>query len=196
MTGVQRSIFTPFPKDMCGNPTAYFPEGKLKRWQKKQVIEASLHCSQLAVILDAKRIYKRRLENFKKKTIKKEKGTIKMLRVTRRQMLKYRAESCHTEDMMRKIVTYKGIADTLKLENQKLREKQLSDIEMLVNKNLDDPIPVLKLELEKLEHDNHKQREEISWKDNLISTLRKLVDDYKNGKFTPPKKIDPALREE
>ena len=30
----------------------------------------------------------------------------------------------------------------------------------------------------------------------MISTLRQLVDDYKAGKFTPPKKIDPALREE
>ena len=66
MTGVQRSIFTPFPKDMCGNPTAYFPNGKMKRWQKKQVIEASLHCSQLAVILRAKNINKRRAEKFKR----------------------------------------------------------------------------------------------------------------------------------
>jgi hypothetical protein len=39
-----RSIFRPFPKDMCGNPNAYFPGGKMKKWQRKQVVEASLHC--------------------------------------------------------------------------------------------------------------------------------------------------------
>ena len=29
------SIFKPFPKDMCGNPMAYFPGGKMRNWQKK-----------------------------------------------------------------------------------------------------------------------------------------------------------------
>ena len=67
---------------------------------------------------------------------------------------------------------------------------------MLVNKNLDDPIPVIKLEMEKLEHDNHKQREAIEWRDQVISTQRLYIQDLKDGKFSPKKTIDPALREE
>ena len=137
-----------------------------------------------------------KLKKFKRQIKKRDLGTIKMLTSTRKEMLKYKNEACHTEEMMRKIVTSKGIADTLRLENQKLREKQLADIEMLVNKSIDDPIPVLKLEMEKLEHDNQKQREEIEWKDQVIGTQRQITQDYKDGKFTPEKKIDPVLREE
>ena len=106
------------------------------------------------------RMKDRKLEKFKKKAIKKDNGTVKMLRATRKDMLKYRAEACHVQHMMRQVITHKGNADTLKLENQRLRDKQLADIEMLVNKSIEDPIPVLKCEMEKLEHDLHRQREE------------------------------------
>ena len=46
----------------------------------------------------------------------------------------------------------------------------VADIEMLVNKNISDPIPMLKLELKEIENDNRKQRDAIKTRDEIIKT--------------------------
>ena len=66
MSGVPTTIFKPFPQDMCGNPNAYFPGGKMKKWQRNQVIEASLHCCQWAIFSKSMKIKDRKLKKFKR----------------------------------------------------------------------------------------------------------------------------------
>ena len=77
---------------------------------------------------------------------------------------------------MRSVIEFKAESDAFKAENQRLREKQMKDIELLVNKSVDDPIAVLKLELEKLEKNYFDQKEEIRWRDNVIQAQKDLND--------------------
>ena len=95
MPGVPRSIFRPFKDDMCMNPPCYFKDGKIRPWQQKQVVEASLHCAQYAVFSNFMKMKDRKLERFKRKILKRDNGTVKMLRATRKEMLKYKREACH-----------------------------------------------------------------------------------------------------
>ena len=57
------------------------------------------------------------------------------------------------------MISFNAEADAYKAENQRLRKKQMADIQLLVNRNVDDPIASMKLELEKMEADYFKAKE-------------------------------------
>ena len=72
---------------------------------------------------------------------------------------------------MKSVIEFKAETDAYKAENLRLREKQLRDIQLLVDKNVEDPIAVLKLELEKLEQHYFEQKEQIRIKDNALQAM-------------------------
>ena len=73
-------------------------------------------------------------------------------------------------------ITRKVTSTRSNIKNLRLREKQLRDIQLLVDKNVEDPIAVLKLELEKLEQHYFEQKEQIRIKDNALQAMKDLND--------------------
>ena len=134
----------------------------------------SVHCSQWCIFQKALRIKEKKYLRYKKKLEWRDRGTRKMLQANVKELKKQRSKACCVESSMKSVIQFKSENEAIKVENQRLREKQMKDIELLVNKNVDDPIAALKLELEKLEHQYFKQKEEIRWRDNVIQAQKDL----------------------
>ena len=166
--GVQPNIFRPFPKDMCGNPTAYFFRENMKLWEKKQVMEVSTHCANWSVFVKAIKRKDRQCELYKKKVDRRDWHTAKMLRRKTNELNKIKSRAYMVESTARSVVTFKAENEAYKTENERLRQKQMEDIELLLSKNTENPIAAMKLELEKMEQKYFQMKEEIKWRDNVI----------------------------
>ena len=99
---------------------------------------------------------------------------------------------------MKATISFSAEADRIKAENERLREKHLHDIQLLVNQNLDDPIAALNLELEKMEQKYFQQKEQIRIKDNALQAMKDLNNRlYDENKQSPKpsslKNISPKL---
>ena len=81
-------------------------------------------------------------------------------------------KAAHLEPLKRQAQKQLVEITALKVENQRLRDKQMQELEDNCGQITQDPVPRLKLEVEKLEQQYHKMLQEIEWRDNVIGTLK------------------------
>ena len=124
-SGTQPNILRPFAKDMCGNPMCYFPKGRMQPLQNQQVMEISLHCAQWTLMKQAMLMRAKRYVGYKKKILKSEANAHKQLRWARQSenRMKYKVQGM--DQVLKTVVRLKGEISALKIENARLREKQL-----------------------------------------------------------------------
>jgi hypothetical protein len=205
------NVFTPF-KDVnkrpgegcCGNPTVYLKDGKMAKWQRKQIEEASLHCRQGQVLFQWKYLYERKMlckyekAAFKIKKIRKQEADAqKFVGWARRELGKEQIKSQQLEPMLRKLSDARAEIMALKLAHQKLQEKHLEELKEDADQITQDPAPLLKFQLEEQDQINEKLREELEVRAGIIASLRQLkkerqadgLHDNTGEVHTPPIKI-------
>ena len=115
--------------DLCGNPTCYFKDGVMDHQERKQVKAMSHHCAQFKVfqraLLLKKRKYQRQVHNLKAS----EHNLRKQMYHHSDKMKKAQFEAAHLEPLKKQL--HKALAENsgLKIENQRLRDKHMQELE-------------------------------------------------------------------
>ena len=96
-------------------------------------------------------------------------------------------KAAHLEPLKRQAQKQLVEITALKVENQRLRDKQMQELEDNCGQITQDPVPRLKLEVEKLEQQYHKMLQEIEWRDNVIGTLKQVKQEREADGLETPK---------
>jgi hypothetical protein len=159
-------------EDICGNPTMYNPDGVMGLQERTQVREVSQHCAQMHVFKRALHLKKMKYRRKVRNLIVGEKNARKQVKWKGKKLKEAEFKAAHLEPLKRQAFKYLTEITALKTENQRLRDKHMQELEGNCSQITEDPVPRLKLEIEKLDQNYHKMLQEIEWRDNVISALK------------------------